>query len=230
MKLHSVSHWVLFGALLGPIAAGQVSAQSFTVTPTLTSVTIHPGDQNIPINVSVTDNGNTYSGPIAITVTGLPSGVSASPLTLTSGSSADNIPHASVSADQEDFLLHSDAGRQPSRTLVLIGAVGAEQSTAQLILTVSISNSSFAPSPSAINLPIVTINTNQTPIVNKTTDVPGTITITSADGLTAYLPSPRIPTIQRPFSLHGNSTLLMPQLSYHVKIEYEPRFVERDAG
>jgi hypothetical protein len=221
MKLRSVADVVLLSGpvlLLGLLAANQSLAQSFTLTPTPSLVTIHPGDQNVPIGVSVTANGNTYSGPITITVAGLPSGITPSPLTLTSGGSGTLYLNASVSADQEDFPQTDTPVTSHSRALLLIGAVGAEQSTAQVVLTVSISNPSFAPSPSAINLPIVTINTNQTPIVNKTTDIPGTITITSANGQTTYLPSSSNPDNTATFHLHGNSTLFMPKLSYHVKM------------
>src|ERR1700722_86251 len=222
MKLRCVADVVLLSApflLLGVLPANRLLAQSFTLTPTPTLVTIHPGDQNVPIGVSVTANGNTYSGPITIAVAGLPSGVTATPLTRAAGGSGPLPLNAPLAADQEDFpptLLPPNTSH--SRALVLIGAVGAEQSTAQVTLTVSISNPSYAPSPSAINLPIVTINTNDTPIVNKTTDVPGTITITSANGLTSYLPSSSNPDNTATFHLHGHSTLFMPKLTYHVKM------------
>jgi hypothetical protein len=79
-------------------------------------------------------------------------------------------------------------------------------------LTVSISNPSFAPATSAINLPILTINTSGTPIVSKTTEVSGSVTITSPDGLTTYLDDTAT------FHVHGNSTANMPKLPYHMKL------------
>jgi len=217
MRLRSVADLVLFAApvLLFP---NRSFAQSFTLIPTPSSVTIHPGDQNVPINVSVT-GGNTYAGPVVISMAGLPSGITAAPLALTSGSSGTLFLTASLSADQEDFPPSSFSPvASHTRSLVLIGAVGAEQSTAPVTLTVSISNQSYMPSPGAVNLPIVTINTSGTPIVNKTTDVPGTITITSADGLTTYLPNSSNTDNTATFHLHGHSTLDMPKLSYHVKM------------
>jgi hypothetical protein len=214
-KLVLLTTWALFGLL----STHQALAQSFILTPTPSLVTIYPGQQNVPINVNVTATGNTYAGPITITLGGLPSGVTASPLTLTAGNSGILYLNATVAADQEDFNCKVDSPvTSYSRSLVLIGAVGAEQSTAPLTLTVSISNSSYAPSPGAINLPIVTINTDDMPIVNKTTDVPGTITITSANGQTTYLPSTANPDNTATFHLHGHSTLYMPKLSYHVKM------------
>ena len=106
MRFHSVPDAVLFAVpvlFLGLLSANQSSAQSFTLVPNPSVVTIHPGDQNVPINVSVTAHANTYSGPIIITLAGLPSGITASPLTLTSGNSGTLNLSASVSADQEDF-------------------------------------------------------------------------------------------------------------------------------
>lgn len=217
MKVGSLASRIVFSALLGLFFVERSPAQSFTLTVDPSLLTIHPGDQNVPIGVGVTSAGNTYTGPISISLAGLPSGVTATPLTLTSGTSGTLYLSASVFADQEDFPSTSFSRvTSHSRSLTLVAAAGAAQSTAQLTLTVSISNPSFA--PTTINLPIVNINTNQTPIVDKTTDVPGTITITSADGLTAYLPSSSNPDNTAAFHLHGHSTLLMPKLSYHVKM------------
>src|SRR5580704_15038179 len=125
MRLHSVADLVLLGApilLLG--LPNRSFAQSFTLTPTPSFVAIHPGDQNVPINVSVT-GGNTYLGPIIISVAGLPSGITAAPLALTSGSSGTLSLNASLSADQEDFPPSSFSPvASHTRSLTMIGAVG----------------------------------------------------------------------------------------------------------
>ena len=192
-------------------------AQSFTITASPSSLTIYPGQQNIPITVTATSSS--FTGPINITLTGLPSGISVAPLTLTPGSSGTMLLSASVSAGQEGF---SPAGTSLATSwtanVQVVGAVGPTQVTSPLSLTISISNPAFAPSASAINLPIVTINTNGVPIADKTTDIPGTITITSADGQTSYLPNSSDNDNTATFHLHGNSTAVMPKRPYHVKL------------
>ena len=55
-------------------------------------------------------------------------------------------------------------------------------------------------------------------IVDKTTEVPGTITITSANGQASYLPNSDDTDNTATFHLHGNSTIYMPKLPYHVKL------------
>jgi hypothetical protein len=82
-------------------------AQSFTLSVTPSTVTIHPGDNNIPVTVSV--GSSTYTGPINITFSGLPSGISVAPLALNAGSSGMLNISASVSADQEAFPANNPA-------------------------------------------------------------------------------------------------------------------------
>ena len=161
-----------------------------------------------------------YLGAIPVTVSGLPSGISASPLTLTAGSSGTLYLSASVSAGQEGFsATELDIPTSwAAAVTVALSSAGSVQATAPLSLTVSISNPSFAPAAAAINLPIVTISTNGVAIVDKTTDVPGTITITSADGQTSYLPNAGDSDNTATFHLHGWTTTHMPKLPYHVKL------------
>ncbi|MGD0048108.1 MAG: CotH kinase family protein [Bryobacteraceae bacterium] len=191
--------------------------QNFTLAAAPSSLTIYPGQQGVPVTISA--SGNPHTGPISITLTGLPSGIGVSPLTLTTGTSGTLTLSASLSAGQQGF---SPTG--PSMTtswtapVTVVGAAGSVQATAQFSLTVSISNPSFAPAASAINLPIVNINTNGVAIVSKTVDVPGTISITSADGKTSYLPSASDGDDTATFHVHGTSTAQMPKLPYHVKL------------
>jgi CotH kinase protein/Bacterial Ig-like domain (group 3) len=193
------------------------SAQTLAVAVNPPSVTIYPGQQNIPI--TITANSNLNVGPIGITLTGLPSGISARPLTLVAGEAGTLNLSASVSAGQEGFS-NQLLGIPTSWTapVTVQATAGSARSTSQLSLTISISNPAFAPAASAINLPIVNINTNGVPIVSKTTDVPGTITITSADSLTSYLPNGSDKDNTGTFHVHGNSTAQMPKLPYHVKL------------
>jgi hypothetical protein len=151
-------------------------------------------------------------------VTGLPSGVSVSPLTLQAGSSGTLNLNASASAGQEGFSATAVALTSWTAPVTVVGAAGSVQAKSQLALTISTSNPSFSPAAAAINLPIVNINTGGVGIVSKTTDVPGTITITSADGKTLYLPNASDSDNTATFHVHGNSTALMPKLPYHVKL------------
>ena len=204
-------------APLFTISSLSVWAQAVTLSALPTALTIHPGDSSVPITVSVGDSS--FVGPISITLTGVPSGINVSPLTLTTGSSGTLFLSASAAADQEDFPSTSPTTvTEHSHTVNVLAVAGLSQTTIPLTLTVSISNPLFAPSGSSINLPIVNINTNGVAIVDKTTDVPGTITITSANGQTSYLPNSSDTDNTGTFHLHGNSTLDMPKKAYHVKL------------
>jgi hypothetical protein len=188
------------------------------VTPN--AVTIHPGDQNIPVMVSVA--GSTYTGPINVTLTGLPSGISVSALTLTNGGSGTLNISASVSADQGAFYSDtppaSPESTSDTNSVAVVGVEGSALIKTPMALTVSISNPSYAPAPSQINLPIVTINTSGQPVVSKTVDVPGTITITSANGQTSYLPNSSDTDNTAVIHVHGHSTTYMPKLAYEFKL------------
>jgi hypothetical protein len=191
--------------------------QTFTVAAEPSSLTIYPGQQNVP--VTITTSSSTYSGPISVTLTGLPSGITVSLLTLTAGSSGTLELSASLSAGQEGF----SATTLPIPTswtapVTVVGAAGSAQATAQLSLTISISNASFAPAAADINLPIVNINTNGVGILSKTINVPGTITITSSDGQTSYLPNAGDSDNTATFHVHGHTTATMPKLPYNVKL------------
>lgn len=196
------------------IVVSTAFGQTWTVSSSPQALTIYPGQQNIQL--SVTLGSSTYAGPIDITLSGLPSGITVSPLTLTSGSTGTLYLNASVAAGNEGFYNNS----KPAWTaqVTIVAAAGATQATSQLPLTISISNPSYAPAAANINLPIVKIDTNGVRIVSKTVDVPGTITITSADGQTTYLPNASDTDNTATFHVHGNSTAHMPKLPYHVKL------------
>lgn len=193
------------------------NAQSFSISTAPSSLLIYPGQQNIPVVVRA--SLSTYHGPIVVTLTGLPSGIAASPLTLTAGKSGTILLCASKSAGQEGFSSTSlNIPTSWTAQASVVGSAQSTQSTSPLAVTVSISNPSFAPAASAIDLPIVTIDTSGVPIADKTTDVPGTITITSADGQSSYLPNASDPDNTATFHLHGNSTIAMPKKPYHFKL------------
>ncbi|HEX4020494.1 MAG TPA: CotH kinase family protein [Acidobacteriaceae bacterium] len=188
-----------------------------SVHATPQSVTIHPGDQNVPITIKA--GINTYTGPINITLAGLPSGITVSPLTLTAGQSGILKLSASLSADQEAFPASAPQNANSSTNAVtVVGAVGSAQVTSKMTLIVSLSNSAYAPNSSKINLPIMNIDTNGTPVTSTVTLVPGTITITSADGQTSYLPNGSDSDNTATFHVHGNTTSVMPKRPYEMKL------------
>lgn len=196
-----------------PVCQGQ----TFEITAAPSAITIYPGQQNVPVVVA--SSSSTYFGEISVTLTGLPSGISVSPLTLTAGNSGTLNVTASLSAGQEGFsATELEIPTSWTAAVTVVGTAGSVQATAPLSLTISISNPSFAPAAAAINLPIVTINTDGVAIVDKTTEVPGTITITSADGQTSYLPNASDSDNTATFHLHGWTTMYMPKLPYHVKL------------
>jgi len=201
--------------ILFPVAVCQGQAFSLTAAPS--ALTIYPGQQNVA--VVITAKSGTYTGPVAVTLNGLPSGITVSPLSLSTGSSGTLLLNASLSAGQEGFPPTAPS-MQTSWTAAatVVGVAGSQQATSPISVTVSISNPSFAPAASAINLPVVNINTSGVGILDKTTDVPGTVTITSADGQTSYLPNASDSDNTATFHLHGHSTTLMPKLAYDIKL------------
>lgn len=62
-----------------------IHGQASTVTAVPSSLTIYPGQQNVPVGITV--GKSTYTGPITVTLTGLPSGITVTPLTLSNGAS-----------------------------------------------------------------------------------------------------------------------------------------------
>jgi hypothetical protein len=201
-------------------SCGDTTSEPATKTLTLaaapSSLTIYPGQQNVPVSITA---GGSNTGPISVTLTGLPSGITVSSLTLPAGSSGTVNLSATRAAGQEGF----DPTNNPTATswtaqVMVVGAAGSLQATSPLALTISLSNASFVPAAADINLPIVNINTNGVAIVSKTTDVAGTITVTSADGQTSFLPNAGDSDDTATFHVHGNSTAVMPKLPYHVKL------------
>ena len=190
------------------------TALSLAVAPT--SVTIHPGQQNLPVTVTV--GSSIYTGPITVTLSGLPSGISVTPLVLGAGTSGTLTISASPAAGQEGFQPTGPTNTTSwTAPVTVIAAAGSSQAGTALSLTISISNPSFAPAASGIDLPVARINTNGVPVVGVT-DIPGAITITSADGQTSYLPNASDTDNTAKFHVHGQTTAQMPKLPYHVAL------------
>jgi hypothetical protein len=200
---------------LGAACLGYSSSITMNATPP--AVTIYPGQADVPVSITLGKSSDVR--PMSITLTGLPSGITASPLTLTAGGTGTVRLTASPAAGQEGF----SAAVLPIATswtapVTITATAGTVQATSQFALTVSISNASFAPPAADINLPVVKIDTNDAGIVSKTVDVPGTITITSSDGQTFYLPDSKDTDNTAMFHVHGHTTSEMPKLPYDVKL------------
>ena len=148
--------------------------------------------------------------------TGLPPGITFSPLTLSGSESGTLKVSASLSADQEAFPASAPFNLDYDLRNISVTAAGTAQTSAPMTLYVNLENPSYAPDSTQIDLPILDIETSGTPIVDKVTEVPGTITI--ASGLTSYLPNSSDSDSTATFHLHGNSTAVMPEKSYHVNL------------
>jgi len=210
---------ILFAAVLTTNGCGGgmavVTLPNITVSPQ--SLTIHPGDQSVPVTVTISNSP--YAGPFSVALTGLPSGITVSSLTLPSGGSGALSLSASLSADQEAFhATNPGDANSDVKVVTVVAAAGSVVASSTMTLTVSLSNPAYAPAANKINLPIVNIDTNGAPIADKTTDVPGTITITSADSQTSYLPNASDGDNTATFHLHGYTTAAMPKKPYHVKL------------
>ena len=83
------------------VAARESVLTGVNVSAAVQQLTIHPGDANVALDVTAGSAG--YAGPIVVTLSGLPSGVSAAPITLMPGETGTLYLNASVAADQEQF-------------------------------------------------------------------------------------------------------------------------------
>lgn len=196
---------------------GTGAAESFTVTPAVSSLTIYPGSTQT-LSVATAGSGST---PITITLSGLPSGitVTSSPATVLPGASAVLTLSAAVNADAEAFPATLPQNANSATTSVTVTATaGSTTETAPVALVVSLSNASFAPAAGQIDLPIINIDTGNVPVTSTATDVSATISITSADGSTTYLPGSSDTDNTATVHVHGNSTALMPKLPYEMKL------------
>ncbi|HTV08966.1 MAG TPA: CotH kinase family protein [Candidatus Aquilonibacter sp.] len=188
-----------------------------SVVPAVSSLTIYPGStQTLGVQV-----GGSGTVPVVVSIAGLPSGitVASSPSTVLPGGSVTLTLTASANADAEAFPGVWFTDPNYATTGATVGVTDGDwMVTAPLTVVVSLSNPTFLPSAAQINLPILNINTDNVPIVSKTTDVSGTISITSADGSTTYLPGSGDTDNTATFHVHGNSTAQMPKLPYEMKL------------
>ncbi len=209
----SLRFFCLSASLFTVAAQGQTAP--FTITPATSAITLYPGTSQ---TLQVQSSG-TSPAQIQVTLSGLPVGVTASQLQLAPGGTGTITLTAAVAADTPAFLPTAPTTPNAVTTSVaLTGVSGPYTATAPLNLTISLSNAGFAPQPSALNLQVLRINTNGVAVTSKTVDVPGTISITSADGSTTYLPGSSDTDDTATFHVHGNTTAEMPKLPYDMKL------------
>ncbi len=126
---------------------------------------------------------------------------------------------ASVSADAAAFPSSGPADANSASASTTVSAVaGSLTATAPLTVVVSLSNPAFSPAAGQINLPILNIDTGNVPVISTSTDISGTISITSPDGSTSYLPGSGDTDNTATFHVHGNTTAVMPKLPYEMKL------------
>lgn len=212
----TLAAWLCFQVL--PLTGcGGGTAPAFTVTPAASSLTIYPGSTQT-LSVAIGGTGHT---PIAVSMSGLPTGITAtsSPATVLPGGSVVLTLTAAVNANAAAFPATAPNNANSATTNVTVnGGAGSTVVTAPLALTVSLSNTGFAPAPGQIDLPILKIDTGSIPIVSTETDVSGTVSITSADGSTTYLPGKSDTDNTATFHVHGHTTAQMPKLPYAMKL------------
>ena len=197
--------------LLGSVL---LSAQSLTVTPP-SAMTAFPG-QTIQVPISVACNGIT--DPVSVVLKGLPSGITAAPLTLPgcgTGNLAVTLSPQAAAELWPTFQTPLNFIDSETATVQAVAVSGATRATASFPLTISINNSTFAPATGSIDLPVIRITTPG-PITEAR--ISGSLTVTSAGGTTAILPGTASSDGTASFSIHGNSTALVPKLSYNVKL------------
>jgi hypothetical protein len=208
---------LFFLASAGAGANALAQNAPFTVSLSQSALTMYPGTSQV-LQVQVS---GTSATPVAVVFTGLPTGVtpSPSPLILAPGASGAVTLTAALNADSASFPATAPQNANTHTTAAtLTGVAGPNTATAPFSLTISLSNAAFAPTAAQIMLPILRINTSNVAITNKTVDVPGTISITSANGATTYLPGSTDTDNTATFHVHGNTTALMPKLPYHMSL------------
>jgi hypothetical protein len=149
--------WLCF-LVLPLTGCGGGTAPVFTVTPAASSLTIYPGSTQT-LSVAVGGNGHT---PVAVSLSGLPTGITAtsSPATVAPGGSVVLTLTAAVNANAGAFPASAPNNPNSATTNATVnGAAGSTVVAAPLAVTVSLSNTGFAPAPGQIDLPILKIDT-----------------------------------------------------------------------
>lgn len=191
-----------------------VMGQTLQITPSSTELMVHPGDTDVPVSVSVSAPGTQM---VSLTLIGLPAGFQVTPAMAGNGQTATLKVSVSKSAGSGAFADDSTKTTVGS-TATLIAYAQGQTAAVPIHVDLSIANPSYAPATGTIDLPIVRIDTGGVAIVDKTTNVPGTITITSANGAATLLPGAAGTDNTATFRLRGNSTATLPKPPFRIKL------------
>jgi hypothetical protein len=110
-----------------------------SITASPPAVTIYLGQQT---SVAITAASVNYTGPVGVELTDLPSGITASPLTIDVGATGSVILTASPTAGQEGFAPGSTSWNTIAN---VVAATDASTMTTPIELTISLDPSSSAP-------------------------------------------------------------------------------------
>jgi hypothetical protein len=194
-------------------ARGQTAP--FSVSLSKSSLVAYPGTSNdIQVHVN-SDSG--YLNTVVVTLTGLPSGVSANPssLNLAPGDTGTVTLSSALNADAPSFPAVGGQPNSSHKTITFVGNSNGATASASLSFTTSLSNTSFTPDPASTGLSVINITTTSgVPITSTDIYVPGIVTITP--GVNSTFPSySGTMTIKG----HGHSTWGMPKKPYKFKLD-----------
>lgn len=186
---------------------------NFTVSAPGADFTIYPG-QTTTVPVTVSGSGN---GPVTLTVTGLPSGVTVQPVSAMVGSTANltfvSTPALAAECFRGTSLVYS------AYSAVAIQATGSGGTTALGYgMDVTLENPAFTPAKT--DLPTLTIVTDGgAEVASKDDYVTGTMSIADPrSSKNAYTGTMSI-------KGHGNTTWQMPKKPYRLKLDSKSKLL-----
>jgi len=186
---------------------------TFTLTLSTPSMALYPGaTQSLQVQ-AVPHNG--FQGQVSISFSGLPSGITLTPssLTISPGNPGTVVFTAALNAATERFTPYEIGNDSASFPIAVSGASGVVRSAALLTLVVSLQNPSFV--PTAVDLPVVHITTQGgAPIDSTETYVSGTLVISTDLAGANQLYSGTMQIKGR-----GHSTWWMPKKPYRIKLD-----------
>lgn len=202
-------------AIAGFHAIAVAQSAPFTVSLSQSTLTAYPGTAH-DIQVQVSSSSG-YQGAVAITLTGMPTGVTASPasLSLTPGSSGTITLTSAINADAQSFPAVSGQANSSTKTITFVGNANGTTAAAALAFTTSLANASFNPDQGSTGLAVVQITTTGGAAITSTdTYVTGSVTIVPAanSSYSGYTGTMQV-------KGHGNSTWYMPKKPYKLKLD-----------
>jgi hypothetical protein len=116
-----------------------IATETVSITASPPALTIYPGQQT---SVAITAASENYTGPVGVEITDLPSGITASPLTVDVGATGTVILTASSTAGQEGFASGSTSWDTIAN---VVAATDASTMITPIELTISLSDPASAP-------------------------------------------------------------------------------------